>query len=121
MSNRMTYSAADTATSTEGTPRIETERRSAYNDGSSADAVLEFIRSSQADVTPLRQPRRARTGPEHGGAHGQGKLIVVSNRVALPRDVRAGGLASALKGMNTLTRPLVIEARIDPAQYISQF
>src|SRR5262252_2478795 len=30
-------------------------------------------------------------------------------------------LASALKGMNTLTRPLVIEARIDPAQYESQF
>jgi acetolactate synthase-1/2/3 large subunit len=30
-------------------------------------------------------------------------------------------LASALKGMNTLTRPLVIEARIDPAQYVSQF
>ena len=27
-----------------------------------------------------------------------GRLIVVSNRVALPRDVRAGGLASALKG-----------------------
>ena len=30
-------------------------------------------------------------------------------------------LASALKGMNTLTRPLVIEARIHPAQYESQF
>jgi acetolactate synthase-1/2/3 large subunit len=30
-------------------------------------------------------------------------------------------LASALKDMNTRTRPLVIEARIDPAQYESQF
>jgi acetolactate synthase I/II/III large subunit len=30
-------------------------------------------------------------------------------------------LASALKDVNTLTRPLVIEARIDPAQYQSQF
>ena len=28
----------------------------------------------------------------------EGRLIVVSNRVALPRDVRAGGLALALKG-----------------------
>jgi acetolactate synthase-1/2/3 large subunit len=30
-------------------------------------------------------------------------------------------LAAALKSMDTLTRPLVIEARIDPAQYESQF
>jgi len=30
-------------------------------------------------------------------------------------------LDAALKGMNSLTRPLVIEARIDPAQYESQF
>jgi acetolactate synthase I/II/III large subunit len=30
-------------------------------------------------------------------------------------------LAAALKGMDTLTRPLVIEARIDPGQYESQF
>jgi acetolactate synthase I/II/III large subunit len=30
-------------------------------------------------------------------------------------------LAAALKGMDTLTGPLVIEARIDPAQYESQF
>jgi acetolactate synthase-1/2/3 large subunit len=30
-------------------------------------------------------------------------------------------LAAALKDMDTLTRPLVIEARIDPAQYESQF
>jgi len=37
------------------------------------------------------------------------------------RATSAAELASALKGMNTLTRPLVIEARIDPAQYESQF
>jgi acetolactate synthase-1/2/3 large subunit len=30
-------------------------------------------------------------------------------------------LAAALKGIDTLSRPLVIEARIDPAQYESQF
>jgi acetolactate synthase-1/2/3 large subunit len=37
------------------------------------------------------------------------------------RVENATDLASALKGVNTLTRPLVIEARIDPAQYQSQF
>jgi len=37
------------------------------------------------------------------------------------RAETATELAAALKGMNTLTRPLVVEARIDPAQYESQF
>ena len=37
------------------------------------------------------------------------------------RVASAAELASALKGVNTLTRPLVIEARIDPSQYESQF
>ena len=32
------------------------------------------------------------------GSDGGGRLVIVSNRVALPRDVRAGGLALALKG-----------------------
>jgi len=27
-----------------------------------------------------------------------GRLIVISNRVALPKETRAGGLASALRG-----------------------
>jgi acetolactate synthase-1/2/3 large subunit len=33
----------------------------------------------------------------------------------------AAGLESALQGLDALTRPLLIEARIDPAQYESQF
>ena len=37
------------------------------------------------------------------------------------RVASAAELSSALKGVNTLTRPLVIEARIDPSQYESQF
>jgi trehalose 6-phosphate synthase len=50
---------------------------------------------SRSSVTSFLHPN---IGQITGDNHGEGRLIVVSNRVALPKDVRAGGLASALKG-----------------------
>jgi trehalose 6-phosphate synthase len=50
-------------------------------------------RPPPSKVTDLLHRQVALAKPET-----RGRLIVVSNRVALPNDVRAGGLASALKG-----------------------
>ena len=51
----------------------------------------------RASVTSFLHPNIGTVACEEGG-EGGGRLIVVSNRVALPKDIRAGGLASALKG-----------------------
>ena len=52
-------------------------------------------RSGRSSVTKFPNTFSLSTSSQGGGS---GRLVVVSNRVALPRDVRAGGLASALKG-----------------------
>ncbi len=54
-------------------------------------------RDGRASVTSFLHPNIGTVATEEGGEDG-GRLIVVSNRVALPKDIRAGGLASALKG-----------------------
>ena len=61
-------------------------------------------------------PERAHAAGEHG------------SRAARRRDGvrwrsrgRPGALHAALCGAAGLTRPLVVEARIDPGQYVSQF
>ena len=52
---------------------------------------------SPASITDFLHPKLALSAA-HAGASGRDRLIIVSNRVAVPREVRAGGLASALKG-----------------------
>src|SRR5689334_1908093 len=51
----------------------------------------------RASITSFLHPNIGTVSSDEGG-EGGGRLIVVSNRVALPKDIRAGGLASALKG-----------------------
>src|SRR4051794_600744 len=51
---------------------------------------------SRASITDFLHPKLALSS--HAGAGGRDRLIIVSNRLAVPREVRAGGLASALKG-----------------------
>ena len=53
-------------------------------------------RDARPAVTSFLHPNIGQNH-ERSGSTG-GRLIVVSNRVALPKDIRAGGLASALKG-----------------------
>jgi trehalose 6-phosphate synthase len=53
-------------------------------------------RGARSTVTNLMHPHFAVSASDK--RDGPGRLIIVSNRVALPDDVRAGGLASALKG-----------------------
>ncbi|HEX3894706.1 MAG TPA: alpha,alpha-trehalose-phosphate synthase (UDP-forming) [Rudaea sp.] len=50
----------------------------------------------RSSVTSFMHPNIGQIATEN--SNGDGRLIVVSNRVALPKDTRAGGLASALKG-----------------------
>ncbi len=52
--------------------------------------------SARSSVTSFLHPNIGQVTCD--GGDGAGRLIVVSNRVALPKDIRAGGLASALKG-----------------------
>jgi trehalose 6-phosphate synthase len=56
---------------------------------------LESAPRLRSSVTHFLHPNIAAIGE---AAPREGRLIVVSNRVATPRDIRPGGLASALKG-----------------------
>ena len=67
--------------------------------GASSDAGRAFLdtaRPPRSTVTNLLHPNI--TASTSDKRDSPGKLVIVSNRVALPNDVRAGGLASALKG-----------------------
>ena len=52
--------------------------------------------NTRSSVTSFLHPNIGHVNCDDTSAGG--RLIVISNRVALPKDIRAGGLASALKG-----------------------
>jgi trehalose 6-phosphate synthase len=61
----------------------------------STQSLPSHAEMSRSSVTSFLHPNIAQIASQNGR---EGRLVVVSNRVALPKDVRAGGLASALKG-----------------------
>jgi trehalose 6-phosphate synthase len=67
-----------------------------HSDSSMADGLLSQRSDSRSSVTSFLHPNIGTVSTDDGDE--SGRLIVVSNRVALPKDIRAGGLASALKG-----------------------
>src|SRR3954452_23631763 len=98
MSTRMTHAMTDISAGDEhatqhssdfhATSEVEAEAA-----GGTRHPGTDAHRSS---VTNFLHPHIGMLSQDRGSGHG--RLIVVSNRVALPRDVRAGGLALALKG-----------------------
>jgi trehalose 6-phosphate synthase len=103
MTNRMTYTTTDSSgwasrrvNNEDNT--IDAKKHFAYREEEvrTLSSVEHGSRLHRSSVTTFPNPGIALSTSEKGG--GGGRLIVVSNRVALPRDVRAGGLASALKG-----------------------
>jgi len=104
MNTRMTYTttgpSACAARRLIEDDSIDVSRHALHDDTDGADSTFAAIEPGahvgRSSVTQFPNPPFALSTSAQGG--GRGRLIVVSNRVALPRDVRAGGLASALKG-----------------------
>ena len=67
-----------------------------HDDANASNPTLRELPRGRSTVTDLLHARISVSSGEKRGFGG--KVIIVSNRVALPDDIRAGGLASALKG-----------------------
>ena len=108
MINRMTYGEAhnyeavdfndefaDSVGQTGLSQPVFEQRISEIDSSSSRTKNSSHSDGTRSSVTSFLHPNIGQVAGDNGG---EGRLIVVSNRVALPKDVRAGGLASALKG-----------------------